>query len=269
MDKEVAQTEATLSTANLRALDGEVIGSFRGEDYYIYTEDIQGSTGKILDDSLSTKNTYSYTDFGEVTVTGDSSIQNEICYTGAIYDESTGLHYLNARYYDPENGRFISQDTYRGDKNEISQWHLYAYCANNPINYTDPSGHFVYALPAFYAISAGTLKSFLVTTIAYVIQGVGIGLSIVTIYNAIASVKYVTNSISDVLSGIKSAVNKSYNKKYNRNASKHEHHIVCKKKTGMEAARAELTYVGIDYKKAKENLVKIKATLHYNLHNTY
>ena len=148
LDKGTAQTVSTLSTANLRALDGEVIGSYRGEDYYIYTEDIQGSTGKILDDSLSAKNTYSYTDFGEVEVSASetngnttSLIANEICYTGAIYDETTGLHYLNARYYDPENGRFISQDTYRGDKNEISQWHLYAYCANNPINYTDPSGH--------------------------------------------------------------------------------------------------------------------------------
>ena len=85
MDKGSAQTEGTLSTSNLRALDGEVIGSFRGEDYYIYTEDIQGSTGKILDDSLSTKNTYSYTDFGEVTVTASetngnttSLVENEI-----------------------------------------------------------------------------------------------------------------------------------------------------------------------------------------------
>ena len=49
---------------------------------------------------------------------------------------------MNARYYDPENGRFISQDTYRGELDELDQWHLYAYCANNPINYTDPSGNY-------------------------------------------------------------------------------------------------------------------------------
>ena len=50
---------------------------------------------------------------------------------------------MNARYYDPANGRFISQDTYRGELDDADQWHLYAYCANNPINYVDPSGHVV------------------------------------------------------------------------------------------------------------------------------
>lgn len=42
---------------------------------------------------------------------------------------------------DPETGRFISQDSYRGAIDDPGQWHLYAYCANNPINYVDPSGH--------------------------------------------------------------------------------------------------------------------------------
>lgn len=72
---------------------------------------------------------------------GYSGFVNEIQYTGAIYDEQTGLLYLNARFYDPRTGRFITQDTYRGEKNNADTWHLYAYCANNPINYVDPSGH--------------------------------------------------------------------------------------------------------------------------------
>ena len=49
---------------------------------------------------------------------------------------------MNARYYDPANGRFITKDTYRGGVDNTDQWHLYVYCANNPINYVDPSGHF-------------------------------------------------------------------------------------------------------------------------------
>ena len=71
----------------------------------------------------------------------NSNFVNEIQYTGAIYDELTGLLYLNARFYDPSTGRFITQDSYRGEKNDADTWHLYAYCANNPINYVDPSGH--------------------------------------------------------------------------------------------------------------------------------
>ncbi len=131
----------SISSANIRGLDGSIISSARGSSSYLHTEDIQGSTGTILDSSFQNRNTYDYADFGEVTVSGTSQIENEICYTGAVYDETTGLHYLNARYYDPENGRFISQDSYRGELGDYAQWHLYAYCANNPVNYVDPSGH--------------------------------------------------------------------------------------------------------------------------------
>jgi len=74
-------------------------------------------------------------------VNGDADTGNEVCYTGGVYDESTGLYYLNARYYDPEDGRFLTEDTYRGEENDPDTWHLYAYCNNDPVNYKDPSGH--------------------------------------------------------------------------------------------------------------------------------
>ena len=40
---------------------------------------------------------------------------NSFAYTGAVSDEETGLTYMNARYYDAENGRFLTQDTYTGN----------------------------------------------------------------------------------------------------------------------------------------------------------
>ena len=58
-----------------------------------------------------------------------------------MYDKETGLYYYNARFYNPEDGRFLTQDTYRGENMEPDTLHLYAYCANNPVNYVDPSGH--------------------------------------------------------------------------------------------------------------------------------
>lgn len=131
----------SVSSSNVLSADGELLGTYRDSVYYTYTKDTQNSTESIIKEDSSLTAAYSYTDFGETTELTESSFDNEICYTGAVYDAESGLYYMNARYYDPENGRFISQDTYRGELDEVDQWHLYAYCANNPINYTDPSGH--------------------------------------------------------------------------------------------------------------------------------
>ncbi|MDQ0173349.1 AHH domain-containing protein [Paenibacillus tundrae] len=48
----------------------------------------------------------------------------------------TGHYYLRARFYNPQIARFTQEDTYRGDG-----LNLYAYVANNPIRYVDPSGY--------------------------------------------------------------------------------------------------------------------------------
>ena len=69
------------------------------------------------------------------------SADNSILYAGYQYDEETGLYYLNARMYDPITARFMQEDTYRGDPNDPLTLNLYTYCANNPLIYSDPSGH--------------------------------------------------------------------------------------------------------------------------------
>ncbi|MBI1866453.1 MAG: RHS repeat-associated core domain-containing protein, partial [Candidatus Staskawiczbacteria bacterium] len=61
------------------------------------------------------------------------------------YDAETGLNYLNARYYNSNIGRFISQDPMFWDFSEDylsdpQQWNSYSYARNNPIVYSDPTG---------------------------------------------------------------------------------------------------------------------------------
>lgn len=62
-------------------------------------------------------------------------------HAGYQWDEETKLYYLNARYYDSKIARFLSEDTYAGDPNDPLTLNLYAYCYNDPIMYTDPTGH--------------------------------------------------------------------------------------------------------------------------------
>lgn len=107
------------------------------EDEQMDTVNLVGLDGEIM----FTVAAYEYDEFGNTTARIGESFDNEICYTGQVYDQSAGLYYYNARFYNPEDGRFLTQDTYRGKQTEPDTLHLYAYCANNPVNYVDPSGH--------------------------------------------------------------------------------------------------------------------------------
>ena len=70
---------------------------------------------------------------------------NPIRYRGYYYDNETGFYYLQTRYYDPTICRFINADNYELVA-ELSyvpgELNMYAYCGNNPIMYTDPTGEF-------------------------------------------------------------------------------------------------------------------------------
>ncbi|MEA2696667.1 MAG: hypothetical protein QOI66_938 [Myxococcales bacterium] len=68
------------------------------------------------------------------------SQEDAFAFTGQRVDE-TGLVYLHARYYDPAIGRFLSPDSETpGDL--IVALNRYAYGNNDPVNHTDPTGHF-------------------------------------------------------------------------------------------------------------------------------
>ncbi len=105
------------------------------ETYHACHQDEQGSTAYITGQGRETENIYQYDAFGNL-LENKESIENRILYTGQQYDQETGQYYLRARYYNPVVGRFLQEDTYRGDG-----LNLYAYCANNPVVYYDPSGH--------------------------------------------------------------------------------------------------------------------------------
>ena len=65
-------------------------------------------------------------------------------FTGHIKDSDTGLNYMQARYYDPVIGRFLSVDPVGFlDTGSPSMFNRYAYSVNDPVNNIDPSGECV------------------------------------------------------------------------------------------------------------------------------
>lgn len=119
----------------IRGIGLSCVQTLDNNAYHAYHQDEQGSTVYITGQGRKTENFYQYDAFGNL-LEKREDISNRILYTGQQYDQETGQYYLRARYYNPVVGRFLQEDTYRGDG-----LNLYAYCANNPVVYYDPSGY--------------------------------------------------------------------------------------------------------------------------------
>ena len=139
----ILDPSGTILAARREAKDGEQI---EGSAYWIYHYDAQGSATNLVgvkDGALYRAEENVYDAFGnEETGMKEtvSSVQNDIKFTGATLDNS-GTYYLGSRHYDPNTGRFLQQDTFKGDVYSPWTQNLYTYTSNNPVNYIDPTGH--------------------------------------------------------------------------------------------------------------------------------
>ena len=111
-------------------------------ELYYYLVNAQGDVSAILDSSGKLAASYDYDAWGNCTVydSSDAAIGdlNPLRYRGYYYDAETGFYYLQSRYYDFANCRFINADGQFTDGFIGSN--LFAYCENNPIRYSDPTG---------------------------------------------------------------------------------------------------------------------------------
>lgn len=124
--------------------------NYENVDYY-YLRNTQGDITSIITKDGTEVARYAYDAWGNHKVLNASGTEdtnptsigniNSFRYRGYYYDKETKLYYLNARYYDPEIGRFISQDniSYLAPKT-INGLNLYGYCGNNPVMNVDPDG---------------------------------------------------------------------------------------------------------------------------------
>jgi RHS repeat-associated protein len=112
-----------------------------GEDdglYYLYHDHL-GSVRAIQDSDGNAPVLMDYAPFG-----GSFGRENAVTdrgYTGHRHNDDLGLIYMNARYYLPDVKRFISADTIVPDPTNPQQYNRYSYVLNNPLRYSDPTGH--------------------------------------------------------------------------------------------------------------------------------
>ena len=110
-----------------------------GGETYTYHYNGHGDVTALTDQNGTSVAGYYYDAFGkEMEKTGEAD--NPFRYSGYEYDEETELYYLKSRFYSASIGRFMQEDTYRGDPTDPLSLNLYTYCANNPISYWDPTG---------------------------------------------------------------------------------------------------------------------------------
>lgn len=108
--------------------------------WQFHLPDAIGSVRQIADAQGAVTLARSYDPFGGL-LASDGPASSAYGFAGEEQDPATEHLYLRARTYNPANGRFLQQDSVLGQTNQPRTLHRYTYAFNNPVNYTDPSGH--------------------------------------------------------------------------------------------------------------------------------
>ena len=135
-------------------------------ELYYYVLNAQGDVIALLNADGTLAASYNYGAWGNYSVhdkdgkknTSASFIGhiNPLRYRGYYYDRETRLYYLQSRYYDFANCRFINADTFATtDANGFLSANMFAYCENNPIMRVDPDGSSPLSLVINTLVGAG------------------------------------------------------------------------------------------------------------------
>lgn len=125
---------------------GKVMSVSCNGTMYYYIKDLQGDITEIVDKDGKAVAEYAYDAWGNMLTENNGTLTveklNPFRYRGYVYDEETGLYYLQSRYYDPLTGRFLNADVYADTQSGTPlSTNMFAYCENNAINKSDDEGN--------------------------------------------------------------------------------------------------------------------------------
>jgi RHS repeat-associated protein len=103
---------------------------------YIYTDN-QGTPLAEADAQGNVTATFDYRPYGAQAL---GTPPKGPGYTGHVNDPDTGLVYMQARYYDPAVGRFLSIDPVSPEAGKFFNFNRFTYGNDNPLVNTDPDG---------------------------------------------------------------------------------------------------------------------------------
>ena len=110
-------------------------------DTYYYVLNLQGDVVKLIQANGHIVAQYTYDAWGKILDSGGNLAEiNPLRYRGYYYDNETGFYYLQSRYYDPANRRFINADSYQSTGQGFIGTNMFAYCNNSPILFVDHDG---------------------------------------------------------------------------------------------------------------------------------
>lgn len=237
--------------------------TYNGTTYY-YVTNLQGDVVGIVNQSGNVLVSYVYDAWGNIfSITGSSKNTmgkyNPLRYRGYVYDNETGLYYLQSRYYDPEMGRFINADGYAATGQGMLGNNMFAYCNNGPVVFVDRTGTYLAANDRLFGGAAGNAN-------VGASGSLGILFPIVWLTDTIGNA---ADAFGEWVDEHKNALSTS--QAYARTISGPDeeyaaHHIVAQRASLADPSRKVLESVGIDPRTNGLNLAVIPQSKHASLH---
>ena len=147
----ITKSDGSSTTHNIAFMydeNGEAFGiDINGKEYF-YVKNAQNDAIAIVNSNNESVVSYQYDSWGKLLSCEDTSEKdivsflNPYTYRSYFYDSETGFYLTGTRYYDPEIGRFINADGYVSTGQGVLGNNMFAYCLNNPVNMSDPTGEF-------------------------------------------------------------------------------------------------------------------------------
>lgn len=119
----------------------DLISQKRSRAIHFYHYDGNSNTRLLTDSNGNVTDRYHFDAFG-ILLSSSGITENRYLYSGERYDPNSGFYYLRARFYSPQNGRFITRDLLNAINTDPTSLHKYLYANANPMYYSDPSGQF-------------------------------------------------------------------------------------------------------------------------------